>query len=80
MDNEPTELFPRSGGDPDDQAKVAFEARLAERLDEPIDGDPSDYFVSWEQCKMELDAMLTLSSARRKAYRRWGITGLPPSV
>ncbi len=80
MDNEPSELFLRSGGDPDDEAEVAFEAGLAARLDKPVDGDLSDYFASWEQCKRELDAMLTLSGARLEAYRRQGIPGLPPSV
>jgi hypothetical protein len=35
-------------------AELAFERRLAARLDESVSGDPSDFFTPWEEYKASL--------------------------
>jgi len=80
MDDEPTELFRRSEGELD-EAELAFEARLAARLNETLGADSDDYFVPWEDIKLRLDAPpLRLGRARCAAYRWWGMSDQNPSM
>ncbi|MDQ1615414.1 MAG: hypothetical protein QOJ60_1353 [Actinomycetota bacterium] len=39
----------------DESRQAAFEDRLAARLDEPMTGDPSDFFLAWSEVKKNLD-------------------------